>query len=228
MALSKASLLRGLVKNSRAPAFMACTDCGTSPKPVMKMIGMSMCSSASCFCNSRPFRPGSERSRTRQLGTPFLGWSRNSCADANVSGFQFSSRTNSSSDSRTDTSSSTMNTMGTTGMALGIGNAPASCLSVCAAIIVSPPEYFTNGLSGGLQSDLDGRKESRFTEWFQQKPRCALLEHSCTNPFVFLRCDKYYRDLLSATLQLLVKFRSTHARHSDVEDQTARLSDNTG
>jgi len=30
---------------------------------------MSMCSAARCFRKSRPFRPGSERSRTRQLGT---------------------------------------------------------------------------------------------------------------------------------------------------------------
>src|ERR1700723_3591931 len=163
----------------------------------MKMIGMSMCSTPSCFCNSSPFRPGSERSRTRQLGTRFLGWSRNSCADANVTGLQFSSRINSSSDSRTETSSSTMNTMG---MALDIGNALTWLLSVRAAFIISPLEDFTDRPSDGLQRGLDGREKCRVTEWFEQKPRCTLLEHSSTSRLIFLTGDEYDRDLFSATL----------------------------
>src|ERR671910_247552 len=62
------SFLNGLVRNSSAPAFIACTDIGASPYPVMKIIGMSP-RSASCFCSSRPLRPGSVTSSTRQLGT---------------------------------------------------------------------------------------------------------------------------------------------------------------
>jgi hypothetical protein len=37
--------------------------------------------------------------------------------------------------------------------------------------------------------------------------------------------DEYDRDLLPATLQLPLEFRSTHDWHSDIEDQTASLID---
>ena len=87
MASSSTSSLNGLVRNSTAPAFIACTVIGTSPWPVMKMIGMSV-RSASCCCSSRPLSPGSVTSSTRQLGTAARGRDRNSCADANVSGCQ--------------------------------------------------------------------------------------------------------------------------------------------
>src|SRR5260370_26624203 len=78
----------------------------------MKMIGMSVRSAATRFCKSRPFRPGSDTSSTRQLGARTRGRARNSCADANVSGCQPTQRISNSSDSRTETSSSTTNTMG--------------------------------------------------------------------------------------------------------------------
>src|SRR5215211_4462760 len=42
MALNNTSSLNGLVRNSTAPAFMARTVIGTSPYPVMKMMGMSV------------------------------------------------------------------------------------------------------------------------------------------------------------------------------------------
>src|SRR6266550_631515 len=77
----------------------------------MKMIGMSVRSAATRFCKSRPFRPGSDTSSTRQLGARTRGRARNSCADANVSGCQPAQRISNSSDSRTETSSSTTNTM---------------------------------------------------------------------------------------------------------------------
>jgi hypothetical protein len=40
MASSSASSLNGFVRNSTAPAFMACTVIGTSPWPVAKMTGV--------------------------------------------------------------------------------------------------------------------------------------------------------------------------------------------
>src|SRR5205807_1569942 len=76
------------------------------------MIGMSIRSLAMRFCRSRPLRPGRETSSMRQLGTRTRGRLRNSCADANISGSQPSKRINNSSDSRTETSSSTTNTIG--------------------------------------------------------------------------------------------------------------------
>src|SRR5262249_6690414 len=107
------SSLNGFVRNSTAPAFIACTVIGTSPWPVMKMIGI-LVRSASCFCNSRPLIPGSVTSSTRQHGT--VGWrrDRNSCADTNVSDDQPALLISSSKDSRTETSSSTTNTIDVT------------------------------------------------------------------------------------------------------------------
>src|ERR1700730_557526 len=78
----------------------------------MKMIGMSIRSAATRFCRSRPLRPGRSTSSTRQLGARTRGRERNSCADANVSGCQPAQRISASSDSRTETSSSTTNTIG--------------------------------------------------------------------------------------------------------------------
>jgi Carboxypeptidase regulatory-like domain len=74
--------------------------------------------SASCCCSSRPLSPGSDTSSTRQQGTVARGRDRNSRGDANVSGFQPALLISSSSDSRTEMSSSTTKTMGeTSGMA---------------------------------------------------------------------------------------------------------------
>jgi two-component system sensor histidine kinase MprB len=67
--------------------------------------------SASCFCNSRPLTPGNVTSSTRQLGTVGRGESRNRCADSNTRGCQPALSSSGSSDSRTETSSSTTNTM---------------------------------------------------------------------------------------------------------------------
>src|SRR5580692_10115045 len=78
----------------------------------MKMMGMSIRSTATRFCRSRPLRSGRVTSSTRQLGARTRGRDRNSCADANVSGCQPAERISNSSDSRTETSSSTTNTIG--------------------------------------------------------------------------------------------------------------------
>src|SRR5258707_13718787 len=112
MAFTNTSSPNGFVKNSTAPAFMAWTVIGTSPLPVMKMIGMSVRSTATRFWRSRPLRSGSVTSSTRQLGALTRGRARNSCADANVSACQPAHRISNSSDSRTETSSSTTKTIG--------------------------------------------------------------------------------------------------------------------
>src|SRR6266446_2345000 len=77
----------------------------------MKMIGMSARSVAIRFWSSRPFKPGSETSNTRQLGTWARGWARKSSADANVLGCQPAVRISNSRDSRTEISSSTTKTI---------------------------------------------------------------------------------------------------------------------
>src|SRR5215470_12059871 len=78
----------------------------------MKMIGMSRRSVLICACKSRPLRPGSRISSTRQLGEAGRGRARNSLAEAKVSGRQPAESINDSSDSRTEASSSTTNTIG--------------------------------------------------------------------------------------------------------------------
>src|SRR5260370_10556904 len=77
----------------------------------MKMIGMSVRSTTRC-CKSRPLRSGSLTSRIKQLGAKDRGRDRKSLAEAKVSACQPALRTSESSDSRTETSSSTMNTIG--------------------------------------------------------------------------------------------------------------------
>src|SRR6202522_2607750 len=112
MALNSASPSIGLVKNSMAPAFIARTEVGTSPLPVIKMMGMYALSPAIRFCRSKPVRPGSVTSKTRQVGLRRDGRERDSCADSKTSAFQPALRINDSNDSRTDSSSSTTNTVG--------------------------------------------------------------------------------------------------------------------
>src|SRR5205814_1617261 len=111
---SRRPSLAAMVTNSgRESAFIACTLIGTSPWPVMKMIGMSVRSTSRC-CSSSPLSPGSVTSSTRQHGTVGRGRDWNSRADANVSGCQPAALIKSSSESRTETSSSTTKTMDVT------------------------------------------------------------------------------------------------------------------
>ena len=60
---------KGLLRNSTAPAFIACTEIGMSPWPLMKMIGICQPARASSRCRSRPFSPGMRTSLTRHAGT---------------------------------------------------------------------------------------------------------------------------------------------------------------
>src|SRR2546430_5261713 len=120
----------------------------------MKMIGMSVRSLAMRFCRSRPLRPGRETSSMRQLGTRTRGRLRNSCADANISGSQPSKRINNSSDSRTETSSSTTNTIG---VPSDMGDDHTSWPSARAKFILYPPSAATS-----LPSSTPVRSDSRW------------------------------------------------------------------
>ena len=57
-----------------------------------------------------------------------------------------------------------------------------------------PPEI-NRGTSHVRQRRFDGRKQICVTEWFEQKPRCSLLEHPSTNRLISLTGDEYDRDL---------------------------------
>src|SRR6266571_7987454 len=85
----------------------------------MKMIGISLRSTATRFCSSRPLISGRVTSSTRQFGARTRGQDRNSRADANVSGCQPAEPISNFSDLHTETSSSTTNT---TGVACDMGD----------------------------------------------------------------------------------------------------------
>src|SRR5258706_13750193 len=172
IALSSVSSSNGLVRNSTAPAFMARTVIGTSPWPVMKMIGMSVRSAAIRFCKSKPLRSGRLTSSTRQLGTPTRGRARNSCADANVSGSQPSQRISASNDSRTETSSSTTKTIGVSrdiSDDLDFRN-----VAIAQVIVILRPITATRSID--LKCDVNGIHQSRLAEWLEQGRHGALLE----------------------------------------------------
>src|SRR6202020_461193 len=160
----------------------------------MKMIGMSGRSTATCFCRSRPLRPGREISSTRQLGTRASGRARNSSADANICGFQPSQRINNSSDSRTDTSSSTTNTIGT---ACDIRDNPKLYPNACAPIIlyVKGGNRATNR-SVQVKRPVESLKQSSVTEWLEKARHGALSQHSRANSFIPIRSDEDDRYVL--------------------------------
>src|SRR6266481_3086897 len=121
------------------PYLRLATKCGRAASYLTFLFQASMVSIRSLamrFCRSRPLRPGRETSSMRQLGTRTRGRLRNSCADANISGCQPSQRINNSSDSRTETSSSTTNTIG---VPSDMGDNPTSWPSARAKFILYPP-----------------------------------------------------------------------------------------
>jgi hypothetical protein len=110
MAFTSTSSLNGLVRNSTAPAFIARTLIGTSPYPVMKMIGMP---------GRPPSRPAGRGRSARQRHVEYEtaghrdgGPRQEVIGRDECFGRQPALLTSSSNDSRTDTSSSTTKTMG--------------------------------------------------------------------------------------------------------------------
>src|ERR1051326_2040341 len=214
IALNSTSSSKGLVKNSTAPAFIALTVMGTSPWPVIKMIGMSVLSEAISFCSSRPLSSGRETSSTRQLGASGRGRARNSSADAKVSGCHPTKRISASSDSRTEMSSSTTKTMG-----IGLDfDEPDSELFALAEFIYPLSRTRGAGYLSLLKCGIDRVTQRRFAEGLEQARRRTLSEHSGANSLVSLSGDEDDRYLLLAILQFLLKLRSGHPRHADVEN----------
>src|SRR5262249_46922479 len=123
---------------------------------------------------------------------------RNAWAEAKVSGRQPALRINSSSDSRTDRSSSTMKTIG---VAFGMG--------------------------GSLPSErgIDGVQQSRLAERLRETLDRPRLERAGTDGFVSESGDEDDRNLLPAPRELLLEIEPRHAGHRDVEDQTSGLLD---
>src|SRR6266581_2713956 len=155
----------------------------------MKMIGMSVRSTATRFCRSRPLRSGRPTSSTRQLGARACGRARNARADANVSGCQPAQRISNSSDSRTEISSSTTNT-------IGVGGA------MC--------DYLDSGYS---ECGIERPEQGRLAELFVQALRGPPREHERADRLIPGRGNEYDRNLLPATRQFLLQIVSGHPWH---------------
>src|ERR1051326_3007351 len=211
IALNSTSSSKGLVKNSTAPAFIALTVMGTSPWPVIKMIGMSVLSEAISFCSSRPLSSGRETSSTRQLGASGRGRARNSSADAKVSGCHPTKRISASSDSRTEMSSSTTKTIG-----LDFGEPDSELLALAEFIYL----FLTRGAGNLslLKCGIDRVTQRRIAEGLEQARHRTLFEHQGANSLVSLSGDEDDWYLLPAILQFLLQLGSSHPRHTYVEN----------
>src|SRR5262245_42930985 len=165
----------------------------------MKMIGRSVRSPAILCWRSRPLRSGSDTSSTRQPGASTRGRSRNSWAEAKASGRQPAQRISDSSDSRTDTSSSTMKTMG-------------AAFDIAASV--------------PSQRAGDGVQQRRLAEWLAKARHGPRFERAGTDGLVSVGGDEDNRDRLPAQRELPLEVEPRHAGHGDVEDQAAGLADN--
>ena len=109
-AASNAWSSMGFSMKSTAPALNAARVAAMSPWAVTRITGSRTANSASLFCSASPLIPGMRMSRTRQPPHSGRQAARKSSAEAKVSvRWPFSSRS-SDSESRTASSSSTMNT----------------------------------------------------------------------------------------------------------------------
>src|SRR4051794_36673335 len=205
IALRSASSPKGFVRNSTAPAFIALTVMGTSPRPVMKMIGMSVRSTATIFCRSRPLRSGRPTSRIKQLGVKLRGRARKSDADPKVSEAQPSHRIRSSSDSRTEISSSTTKTVGVR-------------FAMVNHLCLSPVR------SAHRKCSIECAQKVTLAEWLEEERDGPLCEQSLAKGLVRLSADEDDRNLEPLVLQFLAELRPRHARHADVEDHAADLT----
>src|ERR1700730_16257528 len=130
----------------------------------MKMIGMSIRSTATRFCRSRPLRSGRPTSSIRQLGAKTRVRDRNARADANVSGCQPTQRISNSSDSRTEMSSSTTKTIG-----IGLDFVEPDSVIFAPAEFISPL-FRTRGVGylSSLKCGIDRVIQRRIAEGLEQ------------------------------------------------------------
>src|SRR4029077_3879377 len=76
--------------------------------------------------------------------------------------------------------------------------------------------------------EIERLKQSRVAEWLVQALHCTLFEHSRAHSLISLSGDEDDWNLLSTTLQFLLKAGSGHSGHGNVEDQTSGLADAIG
>ena len=225
MASNSTSSLNGFVRNSTAPAFIACTVIGTSPWPVMKMIGMSV-RSASCFCSSRPLSPGSVTSSTRQHGTGGARAGQKFLRRRERFGLPAGALISSSNDSRTETSSSTTKTIGGDvrhGEDLDEREAIADITVYgTRATVLRAHRCHAYLIRSAMLSASSRAVSLNGLNRHSTAPCASRRGRTVLSP---LRGDEDNRNLLPPARQFLLQIGARHARHCDVENQAARLAD---
>jgi len=69
-----------------------------------------------------------------------------------------------------------------------------------------------------------GLKQNCVNDWLEQEPYGSLFKRSIPDALFHETGNEDDRNRLTAKFQFLLKIESRHARHSDVEDQTAGLA----
>src|SRR2546428_5256736 len=168
----------------------------------MKMIGISV-RSTTRFWTSSPLRSGRATSNTKQFGTQTRGRARNAAADAKVSGCQPAQRISNSSDSRTETSSSTTNTMG---VSCDIADALLQCMALPQGARAWRIAQRTRRAAWSASSSavsLEGLAQARHG---------TLCEHAGTDGLVGVCGDEDDRHRVPATRQFPLELGAGHAR----------------
>src|ERR1700733_8672128 len=89
------------------------------------------------------------------------------------------------------------------------------------------PSIYTSRLVH-LKRRVKRLKQSSIAKWLEQARHGALCQNSRADTFIPIRGDEDDRNVLPTKLQFPLKFRSGHARHADVENQTIGLTDAFG
>src|SRR5580700_1052209 len=180
--------------------------------------------SATSFCRSRPLTSGRWTSSTIQHGTSIRGCDRNSCAEANILGSQPAPRISSSSDSRTETSSSITKTTGVARESEGLASQAAWLAELFSTVGDSMGQPRLVHSNRGIERLTQGR----VAEGLEEACYRALFYQIRAQGLICGSCDEDDRHFSLQTPQLLLKDRSGHPRHSHVEQQAVGLVDAIG
>src|SRR6266851_4354636 len=167
----------------------------------MKMMGSGAWPLASSRCRSRPLKPGSWTSSTRQLGASGRWLVKNSCAEANVWTFIPVERRRLRRLSRIDRSSSTTKT-----------NGLSSCMAAPPGGVGLPDQHqhLTLLVSRRLERRLDRLEEILLAAGFGQKGHCTGGKRVRSRIIIGVRRDEDNRDAPVRRTQLTLELEAVH------------------
>jgi hypothetical protein len=85
-------------------------------------------------------------------------------------------------------------------------------------------QHFADRLTHS-KCDIERLQQGRVTEWFEQALNRTLFEHSRAHRLISSSGNENDWNLSPTKLQFLLKARSGHSGHGNVEDQTPGLAD---